>query len=80
MKILSVVVALTVAASTAAFAPAPVSTRVVTVSKMAASEEFYIDEERRFLMNLILVGSAAVTVGGLAVPYIAFFVPPGTGG
>merc|ERR1719215_486526 len=31
-------------------------------------------------MNLILVGSAAVTVGGLAVPYILFFVPPGTGG
>mmetsp|Transcript_3957 Transcript_3957/g.2583 ORF Transcript_3957/g.2583 Transcript_3957/m.2583 type:complete len:163 (+) Transcript_3957:63-551(+) len=31
-------------------------------------------------MNLILVGSAAVTVGGLAVPYIAFFVPPGAGG
>merc|ERR1719444_637117 len=31
-------------------------------------------------MNLILVGSAAVTVGGLAVPYILFFVPPGSGG
>merc|ERR1719215_2264496 len=31
-------------------------------------------------MNLILVGSAAVTVGGLAVPYILFFLPPGTGG
>merc|ERR1719253_597300 len=31
-------------------------------------------------MNLILVGSAAVTIGGLAVPYIAFFVPPGSGG
>merc|ERR1719189_1542707 len=36
--------------------------------------------DRRNLMNLILVGSAAVTVGGLAVPYIAFFVPPGAGG
>merc|ERR1719329_2060451 len=31
-------------------------------------------------MNLILVGSAAVTIGGLAVPYIAFFVPPSAGG
>ncbi len=31
-------------------------------------------------MNLILVGSAAVTVGGLAVPYALFFVPPGAGG
>ena len=47
---------------------------------MAATEELYIDEERRFLMNLILLGSATVTVGGLAVPYIAFFVPPGAGG
>jgi cytochrome b6-f complex iron-sulfur subunit len=80
MKILSVVVALTAAVSAAAFAPTPMGTRAVTVSKMAASEEFYIDEERRFLMNLILLGSAAVTVGGLAVPYIAFFVPPGSGG
>merc|ERR1719379_2046176 len=31
-------------------------------------------------MNLILLGSAGVTVGGLAVPYILFFVPPGGGG
>merc|ERR1719251_489772 len=31
-------------------------------------------------MNLILVGSAAVTVGGLAVPYIYFFLPPSSGG
>jgi cytochrome b6-f complex iron-sulfur subunit len=45
-----------------------------------ADGEFYIDQNRRNLMNLILVGSAAVTVGGLAVPYILFFVPPGTGG
>merc|ERR1719266_2485715 len=36
--------------------------------------------DRRNLMNLILVGSAALTIGGLAVPYIAFFVPPGAGG
>jgi cytochrome b6-f complex iron-sulfur subunit len=47
---------------------------------MAASEELYIDEERRFLMNLILVGSAALTVGAIGIPYIAFFVPPGAGG
>jgi len=36
--------------------------------------------DRRNLMNLILVGSAALTVGGLAVPYIYFFLPPGSGG
>lgn len=79
MKFVTVVAAL-LAGSAAAFAPAPVSTRAVVSTKMAASEEFYIDEERRFLMNLILLGSATVTIGGLAVPYIAFFVPPGTGG
>jgi len=45
-----------------------------------AADEFYIDMDRRNIMNLILVGSAAVTVGGLAVPYILFFVPPGAGG
>merc|ERR1712232_734124 len=28
----------------------------------------------------ILLGSAAATVGGLAVPYILFFLPPGSGG
>jgi cytochrome b6-f complex iron-sulfur subunit len=80
MKLLSVVLALVAAASTSAFAPAPMGTRAVTATNMAASEEFYIDGERRFLMNLILLGSAGVTVGGLAVPYIAFFVPPGSGG
>ncbi len=42
---------------------------------------YYINEERRSLMNLILVSSVAVTVGGLAVPYFAFFMPPSaTGG
>merc|ERR1712228_931622 len=46
----------------------------------AAAEELYIDEERRFVMNLIVVGSAAVTVGALGIPYILFFVPPGSGG
>jgi len=46
----------------------------------AADGEFYIDQNRRNLMNLILVGSAAVTVGGLAVPYVLFFLPPSAGG
>jgi len=46
----------------------------------AADGEFYIDQNRRNLMNLILVGSAAVTVGGLAVPYVLFFLPPSSGG
>mmetsp|Transcript_8513 Transcript_8513/g.14120 ORF Transcript_8513/g.14120 Transcript_8513/m.14120 type:complete len:213 (+) Transcript_8513:77-715(+) len=81
MKLLSVVVALVATASTSAFAPAPMGTRAVTATNMAdASEEYYIDGERRFLMNLVVLGSTAVTVGALAVPYIAFFVPPGSGG
>lgn len=80
MKLLSIVVSLVAAGSSAAFAPMAMDARSLTVSKMAAAEELYIDEERRFTMNLILLGSAAVTVGGLAVPYIAFFLPPGSGG
>ena len=72
----------TLLGSAAAFAPAPMTTpsRGVSLNMAEAADEFYIDQDRRNLMNLILVGSAAVTIGGLAVPYIAFFVPPGAGG
>ena len=80
MKVLSIVLALAAAATSSAFAPTPTASRSVVMSKMAAAEEFYIDEERRFLMNLILVGSGALTVGAIGVPYIAFFFPPGSGG
>ncbi|KAL7538306.1 hypothetical protein ACHAXR_008459 [Thalassiosira sp. AJA248-18] len=70
--------------SSSAFAPAPVRTQqrssALAPVSMAAAEEFYIDQNRRNLMNLILVGSAAVTVGGLGVPYVLFFLPPGAGG
>jgi cytochrome b6-f complex iron-sulfur subunit len=79
MKLLSVTLALLVA-SASAFAPSTMGSRGATTTKMAASEELYIDDERRFLMNLIVVGSAAVTVGAFGIPYIAFFFPPGTGG
>jgi cytochrome b6-f complex iron-sulfur subunit len=80
MKVLSVVVALVAAASTAAFAPARMAARTAVTSKMAAAEELYIDDERRLVMNLIVVGSAAVTIGAFGIPFIAFFVPPGSGG
>jgi cytochrome b6-f complex iron-sulfur subunit len=82
MKVLSVVLALVAAASTAAFAPARMAgARSVVSTKMAATGELYIDDQRRRTMNLIVVGSAAVTVGGfVGIPYIAFFVPPGSGG
>lgn len=80
MKFVSAILALC-AVSAAAFAPAQVNVRRNAVApQMAAAEEFYIDEERRFLMNLIVVGSGALTVGAIGIPYILFFFPPGSGG
>mmetsp|Transcript_26112 Transcript_26112/g.67304 ORF Transcript_26112/g.67304 Transcript_26112/m.67304 type:complete len:212 (-) Transcript_26112:143-778(-) len=79
MKFLSALLALVAAGSAVAFAPAPIVTRSTVSVQMAASEEFYIDDERRFLMNLLMVGAGAVTVGGFGIPYILFFVPPGSG-
>merc|ERR1719422_1467473 len=85
MMKLSTVLSAALIGSSAGFAPAPISVQqrsaaLSPVSMAAAESEFYIDQNRRNLMNLILVGSAAVTVGGLAIPYILFFVPPGAGG
>ena len=74
---------LAIAGSTNAFAPTAVHinrAQVTPVSMSTAEGEFYIDQNRRNLMNLILVGSAALTVGGLAVPYVLFFVPPNAEG
>jgi cytochrome b6-f complex iron-sulfur subunit len=80
MKLLSLATALIASSSALAFAPAPVVTRNAVSMNMAAAEEYYIDEERRFVMNLILVGSTAITVGAFGIPYIAFFFPPGAVG
>lgn len=80
MKILSFVTALATASSAIAFAPMPMGTRRSVATNMAVAEEFYIDEERRWTMNLLVLGSATLTVGALAVPYVAFLVPPGSGG
>ncbi len=78
----STILSIAIFGSASAFIPSPVSfTRTGVTTNMVATEgEFYIDQNRRNLMNLILVGSAAVTVGGIAVPYVTFFVPPGAAG
>jgi cytochrome b6-f complex iron-sulfur subunit len=81
MKLLSLITALFVSGSAVAFAPAKMgAVRNTVATSMAASEELYIDEDRRFLMNLIVLGSATLSVGAIGIPYIAFFVPPGAGG
>jgi hypothetical protein len=81
MKFVAAILALCVASATA-FAPAPLSIRASSsVSGTAkVSEEYYIDEERRFLMNLVVVGASTVTIGAMGVPFIAFLFPPGSGG
>lgn len=81
MKVFSVFV--TIFATASAFAPTSIRNvrlNAMVLKQADADVEFYIDQERRNIMNLILVGSAGVTVAGLAIPFIAFFVPPGAGG
>ena len=80
MKLLSITAALLAAGSALGFAPSPMGANRVSTAVNAAAEELYIDQDRRNIMNLILVGSAGVTVAGLGVPYILFFLPPGAGG
>lgn len=46
----------------------------------ADGEAFVPDMPRRQLMNTILLGAIGVNVLGLAVPYVAFFVPKSSGG
>jgi len=47
----------------------------------ARAEVSYVpDMDKRNQLNLILLGSATVTVAGLGIPYALFFVPPGLGG
>jgi len=81
MKVLSVIVALLASAASNAFAPVATPMNVQRSTSLQMSETAdYIDMDRRVLMNLILVGSGALTVGALGVPFILFFLPPGGGG
>eukprot|EP00612_Vaucheria_litorea_P002596 CAMPEP_0171459288 /NCGR_PEP_ID=MMETSP0945-20130129/4631_1 /TAXON_ID=109269 /ORGANISM="Vaucheria litorea, Strain CCMP2940" /LENGTH=178 /DNA_ID=CAMNT_0011985275 /DNA_START=392 /DNA_END=928 /DNA_ORIENTATION=- len=45
-----------------------------------ADDTFVPDMSRRVALNYIILGSAGTVVLGLAVPYIAFFVPKAAGG
>ena len=46
-------------------------------SEAALNPDVFVpDMERRMIMNYILLGSSAVTVGAMAFAYIDFFVPP----
>jgi hypothetical protein len=84
MKLLSAVVALLCASTVSAFTASPsfVSSRTSAIATRvgAAAEEYYIDDERRFIMNLLMVGAGGLTVVGFGLPFILFFFPPGSGG
>merc|ERR1719379_943417 len=54
--------------------------RASSAVTMAAADGFVPDMQRRTLMNLVLLGGAALPVGWLAGGFIYFFVPPGGGG
>ena len=62
--------------STNSMTPRPCAIDTALKASEITKENNYIDQERRNLMNWILLGSVTVTVGGLAVPYLSFFVPP----
>jgi len=53
----------------------------VAVQMAAAAEgDFVPDLQRRTIMNLVLLGGAAVPVGWMGGGFVYFFVPPGGGG
>merc|ERR1719472_534665 len=78
--------ALAVACSLAtALVVSPVAPRVTaprfSAPVMAASaDEFVPDMQRRTIMNLVLLGGAAVPVAWLGGGFVYFFVPPSGGG
>lgn len=83
MKLLLSVAAFLFVSTASAFAPAPVIVNrnaVATRMASAATEDFYIDDQRRLVMNLLMVGAGGLTVVGFGLPFILFFFPPGAGG
>lgn len=58
--------------------PGRLTTRM---AEAAVGEPAFVpDMDRRQLMNSILLGSVGLSVLGLAVPYLSFFVPPSGSG
>jgi len=86
------VLALFLALCATATAFTPLSTRKVTMQPrvakrvsasgpmMASADTFVPDAEKRGVMNLILLGSVAATVGCLGGPFLYYFYPAGVGG
>ena len=70
------------AATASAFvAPSVQAPRLAPAKALVEEGAFVPDMERRNIMNLILVfGGALPAVGGLAIPYLLFFIPRGGGG
>jgi cytochrome b6-f complex iron-sulfur subunit len=50
------------------------------IAMLAAAGEFVPDMQRRTIMNLVLLGGAAVPVAWLGGGFVYFFVPPSGGG
>jgi|ERR1719182_777884 len=86
MKVVALLLALVAGASAfSPIAPPKLNTRAVrarpsTSSLQMAASGAIPDMEKRNLMNLILLGSVAATVGTLGGPFLYYFYPAGTGG
>jgi cytochrome b6-f complex iron-sulfur subunit len=50
------------------------------IAMLAAAGEFVPDMQRRTIMNLVLLGGAAVPVAWLGGGFVYFFIPPSSGG
>lgn len=83
MKFIATLALSTAIAWTSAFAPTVLNSQTLVARGMTATTEdpsYAIDAERRLLLNLLVLGSGGITLLGIGVPYLAFFVPPGAGG
>jgi cytochrome b6-f complex iron-sulfur subunit len=85
MKFLVAFVTILIVGTVSAFAPTPYflvhpkTTMATTRWASSTTEEYYIDNQRRSLMNLLMVGTGGLTVVGFGLPFILFFYPQGAG-